>query len=476
MRKKINAFVLWLFCLSCGLAAIGQEQKISVLAIGDAVPDIALTVYTGDSLTQVRLKDYAAGAPVLVDTWNTFCTSCIASMPHILALQNQFKGKLKIICVAWDSRDEYVQWRDRMHDQLAKKIEDALDQLPMVFMGKHRNEVFNGLIEYTGNPTHLWIDQNSVYQARTQGHLTNAARIQSFLAGKLNGLDEEQPLPSPSALLTVGPYKGHLQSYSYFMDYTPGMQFDIKEKETDSVTQKLLGYNLFNQSALQLFSYPYRSAFTSEGDFYFIPSDRILLEVKDLNAFRMPFGITPDQEAEWYLMHRCCYGIKVPLSKADELNTIMSQDLDRVFNVDSRVETRKVKCLVLRRISGEDKLKTKHTGSTARNFDTEAKKLSMQDIPFSSLVSAIRSDLYLLRLDFTPFLDETNYKGNIDIILPNYDHGSADRENADHVVTVMELRETLRKYGLDLAEEYRERKMLVISDKPDHGSNHLKKL
>jgi hypothetical protein len=243
------------------------------------------------------------------------------------------------------------------------------------------------------------------------------------------------------------------------------MASNINAIVTDSLTKKITGYNLFNYNALSLFSIPYRSSFP-EGGGADIPLDRMLLKVKNLDAFRKPPVLTIEQESAWYLKHTYCYGIKVPPSQADELNVVISQDLDRLFQVDSRIETRSVKCIILKRISGDDKIRTKHAGSAQFSTDTITHMETIHDVSFKGLVSLIRRDLNVLQLDFTPFLDETNYKGNIDIILPQYDDKMSGRENADRVLTIPELRQALRKYGLDLVEEYRERKMLVIRDKP----------
>jgi len=55
-----------------------------------------------------------------------------------------------------------------------------------------------------------------------------------------------------------------------------------------------------------------------------------------------------------------------------------------------------------------------------------------------------------------PFFDETNYQDNIDINLPW--NGNIE------IISIPALRKGLRRYGLDLVEEYKILKMLVISD------------
>ena len=61
-----------------------------------------------------------------------------------------------------------------------------------------------------------------------------------------------------------------------------------------------------------------------------------------------------------------------------------------------------------------------------------------------------------IKAPFTPFFNETNYHDNIDINLPW-------NENIENI-SIPALRKSLRKYGLDLVEEYKTLRMLVISD------------
>jgi hypothetical protein len=134
----------------------------------------------------------------------------------------------------------------------------------------------------------------------------------------------------------------------------------------------------------------------------------------------------------------------------------MRQDLDRYFHYDSKFENRKVKCLILKRISKKDAIFTKG-GETKQeiNFGRNGARLNIQNTPISYLVVRIRT-VISDKDAFMPFFDETQYKGNIDINIP----WSNDIKD----ISIPELRKSLKKYGLDLVEEYKILRMLVISD------------
>ncbi len=72
-------------------------------------------------------------------------------------------------------------------------------------------------------------------------------------------------------------------------------------------------------------------------------------------------------------------------------------------------------------------------------------------LSFSSIKSVVSS-----QDPFLPLFNETNYHGRVDINLPWDDN----LEN----LSIPRLRKGLQKYGLDLVEENKILKMLVISD------------
>lgn len=134
----------------------------------------------------------------------------------------------------------------------------------------------------------------------------------------------------------------------------------------------------------------------------------------------------------------------------------MRQDLDRYFHYQNKFENRKIKCLALKRVSNEDKILTHGLESKQELlFDSDGTRLNIQNQPMSYLFARIESVIFY-KDSFMPFFDETNYQANIDINLP----WDGNIEN----ISIPELRKGLRKYGLDLVEEYKILRMLVISD------------
>src|SRR6185436_14027231 len=97
----------------CGLLlsnyiGITQTPKYGSLRIGDLVPDVAVSNVLNYPGGKVRLSDFR-GKVVILDFWNTGCAPCIAAMPKMQHLQEQFDDKIQILLVDWQNSTEQVQ-------------------------------------------------------------------------------------------------------------------------------------------------------------------------------------------------------------------------------------------------------------------------------------------------------------------------------------------------------------------------------
>ena len=69
---------------------------VSVDARGMAAPDVVISHPDGQD---VRLGDFA-GQPVLVNLWATWCAPCIAEMPTLDMLAENYRGRLKVMTIS----------------------------------------------------------------------------------------------------------------------------------------------------------------------------------------------------------------------------------------------------------------------------------------------------------------------------------------------------------------------------------------
>lgn len=127
-----------------------------------------------------------------------------------------------------------------------------------------------------------------------------------------------------------------------------------------------------------------------------------------------------------------CYELVVPSKLEKEMFEIMKNDIKNLFpEYLSKSEKKKVKCLVLKRTSSVDKLKS-NGGQPVINFSGLGFELK------NSLLSAITTIMEVQFLQNSPYpiVDGTDYKGKVDIKI--------DSKLSD----IKDLNEKLSKYDL----------------------------
>src|SRR5690606_1352951 len=78
---------------------------IKPLHIGDTVPEyvwqLPLQVVNHPEGKKVITLNEYRGKMIILDFWGTFCSSCIAAMPRINEVQQQFLDKMVVLPVSW---------------------------------------------------------------------------------------------------------------------------------------------------------------------------------------------------------------------------------------------------------------------------------------------------------------------------------------------------------------------------------------
>ena len=417
-------------------AASSQELKI-----GQRCPDIILKNIINYSIAESRLSDFK-GKLVILDFWGTGCTACIQAFAKIDSLQKKFDGRVQFIAVNRESYDSTIRFFKR-------KNHIRKPSIPFVT----GDAALSALFPHLYVPHHVWIDSNSVVQYITDGHNATAEHIQQFLSGNHPVLNEKKYEAKDdyySPMMAIADKKGldHLESYSLLMHCISGMSFG---NSVGIAAERNNGYRLTQNCAsiLQL----YTTAFSEGGKYDFSNSNTVMLEVNDKSKYVIPTD--NNLKDEWDSNYSYNYELMVPAAESKEIYKKMQQDLFRYFNVTGIIEKRMVKCLALVRITAKDKLKSKG-GKPASNFwvmtDEPVRYITNQN--FDRFTGAL-----LIRYQYIgfarPLINNTNYKGRIDIQL------SVD---AIDTFDINKINEELFKYGLTLKEQNTLREVLILRE------------
>lgn len=424
----------------CTIYTVSFSQQ---LEIGQPIPQLELTHVMNYPNNRLKLSEFK-GKLVILDFWGMKCSACISAFPKIDSIQKKFGGQLQIIAVNTESEDSTKTF-------FKKHPKIKLPGIPFVTQDKLLNRYFPNNFY----PWHVWIDKDGVIRHITQGYNATAENIQAFLENKkldiidlrYQGTAEFRSSKINNSLLQKASF------YSLIVPYEPVTTI-TKSRLTDSATNKLIGLSYHGVSVVQLF----KLAFEQGGKYNFQLSNpgytgNVILNIKD--SFRYVFPSNPQQYDWWYTHYGYDYALKVPLNLSDQVFAIMQQDLVRYFRLNAKVERRKVKCLVLEKIAGENKIQTRG-GIPATNFGRPNQTdIYFVNQPFQTFFSFLNGLIDYQSL-FTPFEDGTGYQGNIDFSI-----------KADDMPDLGAIKSNLLKYNLKLVEKEYVTNVLVLSDEKE---------
>lgn len=442
----MKVFVIILGMLALG-QAYGQGKTLTPLKIGDKMPDVTIGEFRNYKTKTAKISDFK-GKLLIIDFWNRWCTACIRAFPHMENLQEQFGDQIAILLVTDDPMEAF----EKLHKQ-SPTIRTT--KLPFVI----GDSILHTLFPNKTVPYHVWIDHDGHVKAMTTGSNATTSHIQDMLDGNdvtLTTKRTQFDFDSTKPLIKEGNGRQlkHLEYYSLIMHRLPGYSKGGVGVLIDSVTGLIIGSKVYNQSIITL----YKMAFGFGGE---VGTGKVIVESNNIERFYPPDDI--GKLSEWDVDNTFCYELLWPsyllehpldvqMKKSKEM---MRQDLDRFFQLKSKIETRQEKCLVLYRTTKEDRLKTKtvkasHGTSVEVNEKTRNNGFIFENVDFSVIPTRIRlanSGPEGLLLN-----DETNYQGNIDATL--------DCDFNDIELLKVEL----AKYGLGIKEETRAITCLVLRD------------
>jgi thiol-disulfide isomerase/thioredoxin len=438
MRKLLSTpFLIHLLCTQL------YGQSVQELSISDKIPDISLHNFLDDPSKSIHLSDLK-GKLVIFDFWNVYCSSCIAGMPKMDSLQKQFGADIQIILVTRDSPEAVKR--------LFSKVAIPKPDLPILVS----DTILSRLFPHRGVPLHVWIGRKGEVSAITQAYNTNAENIAKTLAGqtlKLSrrwdyGIDTDHPLLSEQnkTILPLAIY--HSMLLQGTEEYSIANAVYVIE---DSLLKEPVMIRAINASMLRLYNIAYNRFLYgfNVSVFDLRQNNRILLDVKDPGKFNQPAD--QDKLAAWIAANQYSYELGVSPSQAKNIFKYMQDDLNRFFNYDAGIKKMKMKCIVLVRTSGKDKIRTTHPLSRASTSINKDNSISICNMPLAA--SLIKKMIYRNYHLTTPIIDGTGYSGNVDLEI----NAKLDDLPA--------LKKNLQLYDLDLIEEEREIDMLVIRDK-----------
>jgi thiol-disulfide isomerase/thioredoxin len=442
---------LWAIIL---LPSFAQSQlvneKIEPLQIGSKIPDIKLHNILNENNESRSLGQFK-GKLVILDFWNTTCLTCVKRFGKIDSLQKQFSDKIQIIAVNKESTEKTQAF-------FTKRKDLKIPSIPFVT----GDTILSKMFPYVFVPHHVWIDQNGIVRFITNEWNLNDKNIREFLTGKELALSEKKYekvscIDKPVLSIDNGKYLNTIDYYSFIGRCISGVNIGNRVENTEDNPDHLNRITQNCTTPLILF----RIAFSEMGKYNLEARNSIQFEHVDTSDFIEP-SVSDYNYDNWQTAHLHNYDLMVPEHKSQDLFKVMQQDVKRYFDVEARIEKRKIKCNVLIRTSKIDKIKTKGEHSSKIHQAMSIDSLFyLHNISVNEL-TRILSELFAANGVREPFVNGTNYNGKIDI---------GFRRSMFKPVTPSNLNNYLKAYNLQIVQKIHEINVLVIHPKLE---NHQK--
>lgn len=421
--------VLLMFLLTHQAAA---QARLRDLKVGEAMPDFEIRNIINAGFSSAKLSSFK-GKLVIIDFWATWCSPCIASFPKLDSLQKKFEDKMQILLVTDEDSAK------------AKGFLKRLNSIRKTSLASVTNDrLFRRLFVHKTIPHYVWLDQNAKIIAITSNDAITESNISAAIKGenftyKLKDEGQHRILSDPN--ISVLPIVNVKTSEAVTQQKLPDSTVLVHSILTKYVEG--MGENSRLRAPLHFgnasISWLYRFALSGSTS-NSINSKYLKIEIPDSALYKKVSSerLVGSEAREWMRGNTYCYELTIPKELENHRFEIMLDDLNRYFgaayNIEGVMEMQMEKCLALTRISEDDRLTSKGGKGV---MEVGALSLKLYNDYIQSLIVLLAKPMQLHPI----LVDETNYKGKIDIEL------NCPLSN------LAALNNELFKYGLKLIEK-----------------------
>ncbi|MCW2259599.1 MULTISPECIES: TlpA family protein disulfide reductase [Sphingobacterium] len=392
------------------------DKKVDLsksLRVGDAfIPPTAVEVMRGldKTIDWKKLKDKV----VILDFFDTFCGTCIQTMPKLQKLQDKLKDKLQIITVGWQNKAT-------LDDFFAKNafLKENKVNLPVIYSDVYLKQLF----PHKGVPHVVFLFKGKVHAIAVSNLITEENILKLFNTGSID-IPLKNDFGKGNLVGQQSDESPKMKEGVWISGYQNGVPFQSLVIKQDSISGliKTSFYNVSIYSAI-LFNW------AKVKKVNYIPrAERLVLKVKDPNRYQ---DFSKEGEA-WSLKNGISYERLDRVQRSDSAQSrLVLNDLHSFFGIRSYKTMQEIDCLILQPCP--IKAYTGNSSESKMNFA-------------NSSVLAVMTDL---GEKFPPVLDLVNSKE--EIIIGDYE-------------TLEELNAQLAAYGIEAILGRGMQEVLVIEE------------
>jgi thiol-disulfide isomerase/thioredoxin len=384
------------------------------------------------------------GKVLILDFWNTGCSSCVASWPKLISLQDRFADSVQVVLVNPRQSRQVV-------GSLISKRERLLHfkmNMPVVCNDREIEKIF----PHTTVPHVVWIDPSGRMRAVTGSGEVNERNLERAIR------HSEFPSRGKDVFSTVGNYRKPLFQDENVSDNSKVVWSSVISEFVQGLYPSFRVYSdstvssvtATNMSVLDMLRYLYAGEQLSNG----LPAEWAHSRIRYVGRDSIKYAVYVEGEVQYDRLFSYQLIARRRVSSG-QLKRLMISDVERYFGVRSYIKKATVDCLVLTAL---DESKFKYSGGEGRFF-CDGATLEVNDKTFDELVQYLVGATNYYYLSF-PIVNETGYKGKIGGI----------RIEAN-VYDPLSLSIAFRKYGIGLSTEKREIELLVVESRQSTFGN-----
>ncbi|MEO6521558.1 MAG: TlpA disulfide reductase family protein [Mucilaginibacter sp.] len=424
MQKTLLTIVMAALCLNFSAHAQETTPNITALKIGDQVPDIIINNIinykglNGKCATTAKISDFKDKLLIL-DFWATWCGSCIKNFPEVDSLQRTFSTNVQFLLVNTKSTGDKKEKIERLFND-ASRFDGKVINIPCIIL----DTLFDQLFIHQMIPHYAWIYKGKVVAITSAEEVTNA-NIRSALQNDTLNLKVKQDVLNfdPVKPLFVNGNGGseniiYRSQISGEISGLAGINNIAKDK-TGGITL----YRKINTSKLHLYKLAYNATA--------INNNRIFIDRDTMNVVQK--GIKDP-----YIF---CYELISPPISMVRVRERLQFDLKEYFNLTAKLETKVLRCLIIRKDGG--KIRDNKIVASSKN-EVKNGLIPYKQILLPDLINQLNNALPV------PVLAESDDPIPLNLNLP------ADLSN------VSLLANALKKQGFTLITENRPVQVLIL--------------
>lgn len=413
----------------------------SNLKIGDSLPTFSIRKLMNPDRKNISTSDYK-NQLLLVDFWSIYCSGCVAGLPKMEQLQQEFGNKITVLPVT-NEGEKLVKpfWGKNKNTKnltLPSVIEDTL---------------FHQYFKHIAVPHEVWIYKNKVI-AITDAEYVNAANIKKVLDGEeINWpvkFDFDQFDGTKTQLFEVDENQINLKTtemqYAAISDYNEsinsmnimgGGSGIVRDSKKGNVRVFYLNFPIYSLYLLNINKIGTEGTLNKPSESGIGPNE-IHWEVKDPDKYKYESGA--GYKADWIRRNGICFESSYPNKGQTDKDIAKSilNDLDHLLGLEVRWEKRKERVYVLRRTDNSKIIKTKASPHvTEPQMIIKGNLHEFRNTPLSTLIYKLNQEA---KNPYT--FDQSGYKEKVDLLL-----------QFSSWTDIPGIRKSLQAYGLDLQEE-----------------------